>query len=90
MPSPTRMLITRAATVALTVAAGFLYGWNGHSMTTGVTLAAATGGAALAAIFGSNGRDRRSAFRPGRRHQEAAPPSDRTGHVYCPLLPVSN
>jgi hypothetical protein len=63
------MLIVRAATVALTVAVGFLCGWNGHSVTTGVTLAAATGGAALAAIFGNNGRDCRSALRPGRRHQ---------------------
>jgi len=69
MPIPTRTLITRVATVALTVAVGFLCGWNGHSVTTGITLAAATGGAALAAIFGNNGRGCRSPLRPGRRHR---------------------
>ncbi len=72
MPSPTRTLITRAATVALTVATGFLCGWNGHSVTAGITLAAATGGAALAAISGSNGRGL-----PGTAPARAQAPVDR-------------
>ena len=69
MPTPTRMLITRAAAVALTVAAGFLCGWHGHSVTTGITVASATGAAAIAAIVGDNGRGCRSPLRPGRRHR---------------------
>lgn len=69
MPSSTMMLIARAATVALTVAAGFLCGWHGHSVATGITVASATGAAAIAAIAGDNGRSCRSLPWPGRRHR---------------------
>lgn len=69
MPSPTRTLIIRVATVALTVAAGFLCGWHGHSVTTGITVASATGAAAIAAIAGDNGRSCRSLPWPERRHR---------------------
>lgn len=65
MRSTTKKTLANVATVAAVIGAGFLSGWSSQGMATGITLAAALGGAAYAAVF--HGGDRWSCHALPRR-----------------------